>query len=161
MKARPTRLPGVDDPQPTVEVVEATSIHPAAVERARVHLRSPILHAHVGSDDPMGPSAIHDGPPVGSLVRASVAEVAPAVIPAAPLALVDWRWALIAVGTLAGARIIRRIGQHVPFGFGDGFVAFRADLGWPHGIQEDDDVHWTWRSNGLADRTGQPVASPR
>ena len=52
---------------------------------------------------------------------------------------------------LAGALIpaaivaIRFIDRHVTFSFGAGFVGFRADMGWPHGVQEDDDVHWNWR----------------
>ena len=40
---------------------------------------------------------------------------------------------------------IRFIDRHVTFSFGAGFVGFRSDMGWPHGVQEDDDVHWDWR----------------
>ena len=28
--------------------------------------------------------------------------------------------------------------------FGDGFLPYRAQDGWPHGVQEDDDVRWRW-----------------
>lgn len=31
------------------------------------------------------------------------------------------------------------------FSFGQGFVGYRPDMGWPQGVQEDDDVHWNWR----------------
>ena len=34
---------------------------------------------------------------------------------------------------------------------------FRApDLGWPTGVQEDDDLHWTWAATGA-----EPEADPR
>ena len=51
------------------------------------------------------------------------------------------------VGALIPAAVvpIRFIDRHVTFSFGAGFVGFRADMGWPHGVQEDDDVHWNWR----------------
>ena len=32
------------------------------------------------------------------------------------------------------------------FSFGQGFVGYRPDPAWPQGVQEDDDVHWNWRS---------------
>ena len=50
-------------------------------------------------------------------------------------------------GALFVATIIsvRFIDRHVTFSFGAGFVGYRADMGWPHGVQEDDDFHWDWR----------------
>jgi hypothetical protein len=52
-------------------------------------------------------------------------------------------------------------------------VMFRspAELGWPHGVQEDDDLHWSWSSppagvaiepsKGVAaDASGDPVSRP-
>jgi hypothetical protein len=32
----------------------------------------------------------------------------------------------------------------IPFSFGEGFVGYRGDQGWPQGVQEDDDVRWSW-----------------
>jgi len=40
---------------------------------------------------------------------------------------------------------LRWTDRHLPFSFGQGFIGYRADLGWPRGVQEDDDVHWNWR----------------
>jgi hypothetical protein len=40
---------------------------------------------------------------------------------------------------------LRSVSVHVPFSFGEGFVGYRPDPVWPHGVQEDDDVHWDWR----------------
>ena len=56
-------------------------------------------------------------------------------------------------GALFVATIIsvRFIDRHVTFSFGAGFVGYRADMGWPHGVQEDDDFHWDWRP-----RTDEP-----
>ena len=37
---------------------------------------------------------------------------------------------------------------------------FRApDLGWPSGVQEDDDLHWTWAAAGTAPQPA-PLAEP-
>jgi hypothetical protein len=52
----------------------------------------------------------------------------------------------VIVGATCGAcltaiAVIRR----VPFSFGQGFVGYRSDMGWPQGIQEDDDFHWQWK----------------
>jgi hypothetical protein len=32
----------------------------------------------------------------------------------------------------------------IPFSFGEGFIGYRGDQGWPQGVQEDDDVKWSW-----------------
>jgi hypothetical protein len=36
------------------------------------------------------------------------------------------------------------------FSFGQGFVGYRPDPAWPHGVQEDDDVHWNWRPHAAS-----------
>ena len=36
--------------------------------------------------------------------------------------------------------------------FGEGFLGYTARDGWPHGVQEDDDVHWNWSTG----RSAQP-----
>jgi hypothetical protein len=57
---------------------------------------------------------------------------------------------VVAIGALGGivagllALAVRtRLGGRLPGSFGQGFVGFRRD-GWPTGVQEDDDAHWTW-----------------
>jgi hypothetical protein len=37
------------------------------------------------------------------------------------------------------------LGGRVTFSFGQGVVGYRSDLGWPTGVQEDDDLRWNWR----------------
>jgi hypothetical protein len=54
------------------------------------------------------------------------------------------------VATIASVRFIDR---HVTFSFGAGFVGYRADMGWPHGVQEDDDFHWDWRPQTVTHAT--------
>ncbi len=51
-----------------------------------------------------------------------------------------------------GALVLRRLTLVERFGFGDGFTPFRSELGWPRGVQEDDDFHWSW--------PGTPSRSP-
>jgi hypothetical protein len=64
--------------------------------------------------------------------------------------------AAIVVGSLAVVTFgIRLIDRHVSVSFAAGFIGYRSDLGWPRGVQEDDDVHWNWsagRSEPQADR---------
>jgi len=48
---------------------------------------------------------------------------------------------------------IQVVVEMIPFSFGEGFIGYRGDQGWPQGVQEDDDVKWSWspaRSNGPA-----------
>ncbi len=52
----------------------------------------------------------------------------------------------VAGGILVGvAAILRTIDRRITFSFGAGFLGYRSDMGWPQGVQEDDDVHWRWR----------------
>ena len=78
-------------------------------------------------------------------VEFEIAIIAAVAVAAAFLAG-DARAAII-VGSLALAALgIRLIDRHVTFSFGAGFVGYRGDLGWPRGVQEDDDVHWNWNA---------------
>jgi|SRR4051812_45180654 len=40
------------------------------------------------------------------------------------------------------------LGGRVTFSFGQGVVGYRSDMGWPTGVQEDDDLRWNWRPGG-------------
>ena len=42
--------------------------------------------------------------------------------------------------------LARSTSIRVPFSFGEGFLGYRPDPAWPQGVQEDDDVHWDWRT---------------
>ncbi len=33
------------------------------------------------------------------------------------------------------------------------------DLGWPSGVQEDDDLHWSWAAGAARDRVGDRVGN--
>jgi hypothetical protein len=80
-------------------------------------------------------------PPVATLRR----PVALALLPAAPaLALAGWQ---LAVAVATAALVIRQVDKRVrrfPFEFADGFLPYRSHEGWPHGVQEDNDVRWNW-----------------
>ena len=68
-----------------------------------------------------------------------------AVVAVAASFLVGDSRAAMIVGSLAIATYgIRLTDRHVTVSFAAGFIGYRSDLGWPHGVQEDDDVHWNW-----------------
>jgi hypothetical protein len=132
-----------------------TSVRLAPVlVRPAARLRSPILERHspgsaaaaaLESPDPDRPVLEIPAIPAAKLVLA----VAWALLPATSvLLLVGWLPAVM-VGVVAlGARAMR----HATFGFGDGFLPFRAQDGWPRGVQEDNDVRWNW----AAQQDGHP-----
>jgi hypothetical protein len=62
----------------------------------------------------------------------------------------DVRWGIAAAAVLVILIGLRRVSQRVTFSFGEGFLPYRSDLGWPSGIQEDDDFHWSWTSTHRA-----------
>jgi uncharacterized protein with LGFP repeats len=72
----------------------------------------------------------------------------------------DARIGLAVVGVVALARFLRSADRLVPFSFGEGFVGYRADLGWPQGVQEDDGVRWSWRPARRAGSVAAPPARP-
>jgi hypothetical protein len=55
------------------------------------------------------------------------------------------------------------LGGRVTFSIGQGVVGYRSDMGWPDGVQEDDDLRWKWRPEGedSDDDPGRPAASRR
>lgn len=56
----------------------------------------------------------------------------------------DVRWGVVGGAALVAGIALRRAAGRVSFSFGEGFLPYRSDLGWPSGVQEDDDVHWAW-----------------
>ena len=95
----------------------------------------------------------HDATP--ELPRRSAYLLAGFMVATAIVAQVDVRLGLIVGATVCAGAGVRWIDRHVTFSFGQGFVGYRGDTGWPHGVQEDDDVHWNWnarRSEPQADR---------
>jgi hypothetical protein len=55
---------------------------------------------------------------------------------------------------------IRVVVDMIPFSFGEGFVGYRGDQGWPQGVQEDDDVRWSWSSSRPNHPSGANAAIP-
>ena len=72
---------------------------------------------------------------------------------AAGFALHDARAGLAVAAGAWLLQEIRVVVEMIPFSFGEGFIGYRGDQGWPQGVQEDDDVKWSWRAPSNA---GQP-----
>ena len=145
----------MDDPEPQVmlEVVEATMSSPMLRDE-------PVLPIDPVEFD-LAPATVAETPILQPMTVAQRVELAivVAVAVAASFIAADGRVA-IGVGSLGVAAVgIRWIDRHVSFSFGEGFVGYRADLGWPRGIQEDDDVHWNWQGGTAG--TGPPVTPAR
>ncbi len=145
----------MDDPEPQVmlEVVEATMSSPMLRDEAVL----PIDPVEVD----LAPAPVPETPiltpilqPMTVAQRVELAVVV-AVAVAAWFIAADVRVA-IGVGAIGIAAVgIRWIDRHVSFSFGQGFVGYRADLGWPRGIQEDDDVRWNWQGSTAVDKAAR------
>jgi len=78
-------------------------------------------------------------------LRAFIGPSGLALLVAAPvLLLAGWQLALVAALVAVVSRAIDRLVGRATFSFGDGFLPFRSQPGWPQGVQEDDDVRWDW-----------------
>ena len=57
-----------------------------------------------------------------------------------------------------GATYVLLRGWSIPSGvldaFGAGFLPYRADDGWPHGVQEEEPRAWRWRRRDAPDLDG-------
>lgn len=145
----------MDDPEPQVmlEVVEATMSSPMLRDEPVLSI-DPVEFGLAAATIPGAPIL----QPMTVVQRLEIAIVV-AVAVAASFIAADVRVA-IGVGSLGIAAVgIRWIDRHVSFSFGEGFVGYRADLGWPRGIQEDDDVRWNWQ--GSTAGTGSSVTPQR
>ena len=76
-----------------------------------------------------------------------------ALMAAVAIAVGDARIGLGGALFVATIISVRFIDRHVTFSFGAGFVGYRSDMGWPHGVQEDDDFHWDWRPRTVSHAT--------
>ena len=146
----------MDEPEPQVmlEVVEATLSSP-------MFSHEPVEPVELGPA-PDTPPATPTLPPLPLPRRVELErELATAV----GVAVTSWFVAAdvrvaIVIGSVAFVALaVRRIDRRIPFSFGEGFIGYRADLGWPRGVQEDDDLRWNWRAS--APLTGAPATSQR
>ena len=136
----------MDEPKPqvTLEPVEATMSSPMFDGESPETVTDPDVH-------PATPElqAIR----VGRRVEPRIEVVIVATVAAATLFAADARVAVM-VGSLGLAVVaLRRLDGHVPFSFGEGFVGYRGDPGWPRGVQEDDDVRWNWKARPASRRS--------
>jgi hypothetical protein len=119
-------------------------------------LRSPLMeHRPV---EPLPPDLIRESrllPPLRTLPRPSRLDI---LVAASLLLVTGWQVAILVGIGLAGYRALDRRIDRSGFSLGDGFLAFRAQTGWPQGVQEDNDVRWNWSpANANAPtRGGQP-----
>jgi hypothetical protein len=87
--------------------------------------------APITLSDVLGPIAFLRGPIVVFLASIPVG-----------VAFGDIGWIVMLLAASAGA--LRIFDRRAGFSFADGIIGPRLALGWPRGVQEDDDVHWTW-----------------
>ena len=140
----------MDEPETQVrlEVVEATMSSPMFRAEPVEHIIPEWAEVPESMEAPERPPIA-----ISRRVEVEIAIIA-AVAVAASFLAGDARAAIIvgSLGLAAGG--IRLIDRHVTFSFGAGFIGYRSDLGWPHGVQEDDDVHWNWTRRASDARDG-------
>ena len=143
----------MDEPKPQVKLqsVEAT-------------MSSPIFHAEAletaaAVDFPSDVQEVPERPEASAPPRIAVPRrvefevgVVAAIAVVATYFAADARVAIVAGSLGLAAIAFRRIDRRVPFSFGEGFIGYRGDPGWPQGVQEDDDVHWNWRASAASGR---------
>jgi hypothetical protein len=124
---------------------------PPALHRPVARIRSPIAeHRGWASAQALGregsATALQNaGAPIGPLVRALAVALPIAIVFGPQVGL------LAGIGAVAyGALWEGRDGM--AFTLGDGFLPYRPDTGWPHGVREDDDVRWSWGGTQQAAR---------
>ncbi len=137
---------------------------PVEVERVSGHVRPGILvdpgsgGAALGALEPELALEPERGPALGrisrspsrpALAEAVAHEAMPACALVALLLLTGDAGLVVSAGVAIYAfRGLHSIAGAIRFGFGDGFLGFRDEVGWPRGVQEDDDFHWSWSPDG-------------
>jgi hypothetical protein len=122
-----------DGPDPHV-----TPVAVAPVSR----LRSPIMEHRL-----VTPLPVDEDRPAILLppLRAFLGPSALALLVGAPvLLLAGWQLGILAAIAAPIVREVEHRSARANFSLGEGFLPYKSDLGWPQGVQEDDDVHWHW-----------------
>lgn len=116
--------------------------------RPVAHVRSPLF-------DDRAPLPPRSGPgghiPARDVLRAIGPYLVPVVVIGVPFLFVagsDWLWVI--GGLTLAAIALREMARRVTFTFAEGFLAFRNRDEWPHGVQEEYDVRYSWPSTGSA-----------
>jgi hypothetical protein len=108
------------------------------------HMRSPILARRA---DPQPATA--DVPPGVEMppLRTFLGPLVWVLVLGLPVLLrVGWQAAAIIAVVALMVREARLRADRSTISFGEGFLGYRGRDGWPHGVQEDDDVHWKWKA---------------
>ena len=133
-----TGTPGEPQYGPPVGGEEPVLVRPVA------HLRSPLF------DEPVPLPQTRSGGeriPARDLLRAIgpfLVSVVAIGLPILAVAGGDWLW--VVGGLILAAIALHELAQRVTFTFAEGFLAFRRGDEWPHGVQEEYDVHYSWPS---------------
>src|SRR5690242_7606046 len=132
---------------------EPERISIARIERVEGSISSPLLHAH-GTEPVDVEAAVADAAdpefetPWSGATGSPRAWLLPAAVVlgiGAAVAAGDPRIGIVAAVPIVLVGLASSIDRHVPFSFGEGFIGYRSHMEWPRGVQEDDDVHWSWR----------------
>jgi hypothetical protein len=111
------------------------------LHRPTARIRSPLMEPLSETSRQRTEAVAFELPPIRELI-VPVAWLLVAGLPI--LVRVGWQAAVVA-GVIA---LILREGRlradRSTLSFGDGFLAYAGTNGWPHGVQEDDDVRWNW-----------------
>jgi hypothetical protein len=135
---------------PALVDIDIDDVAPGAARRPILsrpngHIRSPMVERR--RDDAPLPS--HGERPSIEMppLRAFIGPLLWAVVPGLPvLVRVGWQEAAV-VGVVAIViRAVRARASRSSISFADGFLGYSAHNRWPHGVQEDNDVHWNWSS---------------
>jgi hypothetical protein len=133
--------PGEPEYGPPVDGEEPVLVRPVA------HLRSPIFDEPA----PLPPSRGGERILARHLVRAIGPYLVSVVAIGLPILAVaggDWLWVI--AGLTVAAIALHELAQRVTFTFAEGFLAFRNRDEWPHGVQEEYDIRYSWPATGNA-----------
>ena len=117
------------------------------LSRPAAHVRSPLFD----SPAPLPSPGTGERLEARDLIRAFgpyLVAVAVIGLPFLAVAGGDWLW--VVVGFTVAAIVMRELALRVTFTFAEGFLAFRNREEWPHGVQEEYDVHYSWPSTATA-----------
>jgi hypothetical protein len=136
------RTPGEPQSEPSLVGEKPVLVRPVA------HLRSPIFDERAPLPTTGG---LGGHIPALDILRA----IGPYLIPVVVIGLMilavaggDWLW--VVGGLTVAAIALHELSRRVTFTFAEGFLAFRNRDEWPHGVQEEYDVRYSWPPTGTA-----------
>ena len=128
------------------------------IERVAASISSPVLHAHDAAAAGVQEAGVEEALADAAETGRRTAWSAPGsgrlawLLPAAAalgigtsFASGDPRVGLVVGASIVFVPLLQAVDRRVSFSFGEGFVGYRSDMGWPRGVQEDDDFRWAWR----------------